>query len=361
MSKKHHIIPIFVPHRGCPHDCVFCNQKKITGLTTDVTEEEVTSTIEEYLKTIPSSNEVLEVAFFGGSFTGIEIEVQKKLLGIANHYKRMGKIDEIRLSTRPDYIDSSILNMLKENGVDSIELGVQSLDEEVLKKSYRGHNAGDVYTAVDLIKDNNFKLGLQMMVGLPGDNEEKAVSTAIKIANLKPDFVRVYPTLVIKETYLEEMYLKGQYESFSIDKTVDICGDILMIFYSRDIPVIRLGLQPTDNVAENKDVVGGPFHPAIRQLVQTKIYNRVLREYFEDHPITNDELIINVNEGEISNLVGQGSSNIRFLKEEFGFRKIKTMGNDISKEYFYIKAGDSQYKIELKEYIEKYITKYIKE
>ncbi|MTI47692.1 MAG: radical SAM protein [Firmicutes bacterium] len=361
MSKKHHIIPIFVPHRGCPHDCVFCNQKKITGLTTDVTEEEVTSTIEEYLKTIPSSNEVLEVAFFGGSFTGIEIEVQKKLLGIANHYKRMGKIDEIRLSTRPDYIDSSILNMLKENGVDSIELGVQSLDEEVLEKSYRGHNAGDVYTAVDLIKDNNFKLGLQMMVGLPGDNEEKAVSTAIKIANLKPDFVRVYPTLVIKETYLEEMYLKGQYESFSIDKTVDICGDILMIFYSRDIPVIRLGLQPTDNVAENKDVVGGPFHPAIRQLVQTKIYNRVLREYFEDHPITNDELIINVNKGEISNLVGQGSSNIRFLKEEFGFRKIKTVGNDISKEYFYIKAGDSQYKIELKEYIEKYITKYIKE
>lgn len=353
MSKKHHIIPIFVPHYGCPHDCVFCNQKKITGLSTDVTDEQVKKIIDEYLETIPKTNEVLEIAFFGGSFTGINEESQEKLLRVAKFYKDSGIINRIRLSTRPDYISPHILEFLKKNGVDVIELGVQSLDENVLHKSSRGHTADDVYKAVELIKGYGFLLGLQMMVGLPGDSKDKAISTAQKIADQYPDFVRVYPTLVIKETYLEEMLLNGNYQPLSLEEAVNICCDILIIFYSRDIPVIRLGLQPTDNVAEDKDIIAGPFHPSIRQLVESRIYNRVLMTFFDNNHIDGDEVVFKVNKGEISNFVGQKSSNIAFLRNRYGFKKIKTYAADISKDFFYTLEGKTQHKIEIKEYVKK--------
>lgn len=360
MSKKHHIIPIFVPHRGCPHGCVFCNQKKITGLGTDVTKDQVKDTIESYLKTIPSSNEILEIAFFGGSFTGIKKEIQRELLSVAKDYKDRGLVENIRLSTRPDYISEDILTLLKENGVNIIELGVQSLDEEVLEKSYRGHTAKEVYKAVELIKGFGFKLGLQMMVGLPKDTKDRAISTATKIAKLKPDFVRIYPTLVIKDTYLEKMYLDGEYFPLSLDNTVDICCDILMIFNYKDIPVIRLGLQPTDNVSLEEDVVAGPFHPSVRQLVESKVYQKILEMFFDRNNIEKKEIVFRVNNKEISNFVGQKARNKEFLKKNYGFGKIKIIGQNISNNHFYIEAGGIQYKVELKKYLEEYIFKYLK-
>ena len=201
---KKRIIPIFVPHRGCPHDCIFCNQKKITGVSTDITSEDVKNIVDEYLTTIDKDANV-EIAFFGGSFTAIDVDIQKSLLSVAKEYVDKGLVNDIRMSTRPDCIDEDILKMLKEYKVSIIELGVQSLDEDVLRDSIRGHHAEEVFKSAKLIKDYGIQLGLQMMVGLPSDAERKCIETARKFIEMKPDCVRIYPTLVVKETGLENL------------------------------------------------------------------------------------------------------------------------------------------------------------
>ncbi len=332
MSNKHYIIPIFVPHLGCPHSCVFCNQKRITGLSTNVTKKDVEEKIEESLKTIPNTKEKLEVAFFGGSFTGIEKEMQKDLLSVPYYYKKEGIIDEIRLSTRPDYIDINILNLLKTFGVDTIELGVQSLDEDVLNASGRGHKKEDVYKAIRLIKDSNFKLGLQMMIGLPKDTREKSLFTAKQIADKKPDCVRIYPTLVIKDTYLEKSYLNDIYTPLSLEKAVDISTDLLLLFEYYNINVIRMGLQPTEKISLGKDVVAGPFHPSFRQLVESNIYKMILEKYFKDlgnFKTFGQRLIIEANKKEISNISGQRSQNINYIKEKYNLKEIKIYSKNV--------------------------------
>ncbi|MPQ44159.1 elongator complex protein 3, partial [Clostridium tarantellae] len=285
MRKKHYIIPIFVPHEGCPHDCVFCNQGKITGekkeiivgpkntLENKVDEKFVNKTIEEYLETIDRKNSIIELSFFGGTFTAIDIKKQKELLEVAKEYKSKKIIDYIRLSTRPDYIDENILEHLKYYNVDIIELGVQSLDEDVLKKSGRGHTTYDVERASKLIKEKDFILGHQIMVGLPGDNFEKDFYTANKSVSMKPDLCRIYPALTIKNTPMEEMYYEGVYKPYSLEEAIDICMKIYNIYIKNNVKVIRIGLQPTDNITEGKDVVAGPFHPAFRELVESKYLN----------------------------------------------------------------------------------------
>lgn len=355
MKIKHHIIPIFVPHVGCPHDCVFCNQKKITGKSTEITSEDVDNTIKSYLKTIPSSNQKLEVAFYGGSFTAIDRDIQKELLGVANYYKQRGLIDRIRLSTRPDCIDIDILNLLKDNGVDIIELGVQSLDQEVLDKSNRGHSKEDVYQAVSLIKDFDFTLGLQMMLGLPGDTKEKSISTAKELIKLKPDIVRIYPTLVVKETYLEKQYFEKKYQPLSLERAVDISSIILMMFELNDINVIRIGLQPTENISsESGEVVSGPFHPSFRQLVESQIYKTILRNFF-DEKFVEEDIKIEISKKEISNIVGQKSENIEMIKKEYNIKRVAINGTGISKERFYIISKQNKYEVVKNLYIEKYL------
>ena len=213
MGKRHFIIPIFIPHKGCPFDCVFCNQKRITGLQKDVTADEVEEHIIKYMDTIPEHIEKhIEIAFYGGSFTGIELNIQKELLSVAYGWKKCGVVKDIRISTRPDYINSFILQHLKEYGVSIIELGVQSMSDYVLEKSGRGHSAQDVFMASKLIKKWDIKLGLQMMLGLPGDSVDQALKTADDLISLNPDFVRIYPTLVIKDTFLENEYYKGRFK-----------------------------------------------------------------------------------------------------------------------------------------------------
>ncbi|MGN0163001.1 MAG: elongator complex protein 3, partial [Candidatus Ornithomonoglobus sp.] len=200
-------IPIFVPHKGCPFDCVFCNQNRITGhiKVKDVTPDEVTETIEEYLATLPKENRAVETAFFGGSFTGIPMEEQSALMERVQPYIEDGRIDGIRLSTRPDYISPEILDNLKRYHVTTIELGVQSMEDSVLKAANRGHTARQVKDAVRLIREYDFDLGLQMMTGLPGDTPQHSIETARQLTPLRPDCVRIYPTLTIKDTYLEKL------------------------------------------------------------------------------------------------------------------------------------------------------------
>ena len=356
VKVKHHIIPIFVPHVGCPHDCVFCNQKKITGMSTDITSKDVDNTIKSYLQTIPKSNQKLEVAFYGGSFTAIDKDIQRELLGVASEYKKKGLIDRIRLSTRPDCIDLGVLDLLKESSVDIIELGVQSLNQEVLDKSNRGHTKEDVYKAVELIRRYDFTLGLQMMLGLPSDDREKSIYTAGELIKLKPDLVRIYPTLVVKDTYLEKSYENHEYKALSIQEAVTTSSIILMMFELEDINVIRIGLQPTENInSESGEVVAGPFHPSFRQFVESKIYGLILNEFLESNEIVGQDLKIEINKKEVSNIVGQKSSNVKVIREKYNLRKVSINGIDMPKGYFYIIDDESKHKIDRKIYIEKYL------
>lgn len=338
---KHYIIPIFVPHLGCPHDCIFCNQRKIASSSTSITEEDVENTINRYLSYFKGES-FIEVAFYGGSFTAIDLDVQQKLLGLALKYKKSNIIDEIRLSTRPDAIDDLALKNLQKYEVDTIELGVQSLNDEVLFKSWRGHSSEEVYEAVRLIKNYGFNLGLQMMVGLPGDTLERSLYTAREFIKLEPQCVRIYPTLVIKDTYLEKLNYKGEYKPLNIDETIEICTPLLMEFYTNNINVIRVGLQVTENIQLGKDVVAGPFHPAFKQLVESNIYKMIISKYLDENLLITGgkKLELYSSSKNISNLAGQKSMNINFLKCKYGFTDIKIYSKEIKMNTIDIKIGD---------------------
>lgn len=330
---KYYNIPIFVPHEGCPFDCVFCNQKHITGSKTRVTEETVKNTIKEYLKTLPREDSYIEAAFFGGSFTGIESDLQELFLSTAYKFVKSGDIDGIRLSTRPDYIDKEILDRLKKYGVTTIELGVQSLDDEVLRKSGRGHDAKAVKNAVKLIKEYDFSLGLQMMTGLVGDTDKKSLKTADKIIKLKPDFVRIYPTLVVKDTYLEKMYNDGKYIPKTLDETVNLCKKLMIKFEKAKIKVIRVSLQTTEEISPNGSIVAGPYDAQFREIVESEIYlDKILKRVKK-----NKNYILYVNSKEISKAIGRKRKNINYLYDKFGLN-IKVIGKDgINKGEFILK------------------------
>ena len=265
---KFKIIPIFVPHKGCPNQCSFCNQKHITGQITETTPKMAKDTIEMYLKTIDTKKFHTEIAFYGGSFTAIDVEYQTSLLKTAYEYVKSGQIKGIRLSTRPDAIDDKILDNLCKFGVTEIELGVQSMCDDVLELNKRGHTSLQVKDAVSLIKKRSFSLGLQMMTGLLGDTYEKSIYTANEICALKPDFVRIYPTLVFNNTDLAEFYRKGEYTPPTLEDTVKLCRELLDIFENRNgIKVIRMGLFMNDNEAK-ENFLAGPYHPRFRELVQ---------------------------------------------------------------------------------------------
>ena len=277
--KKHAIIPIFIPHEGCPHDCVFCNQNKITANIQSVEKKDVQNIIERNLKTIKENNlETVEIAFFGGSFTGIPIEKQSEYLSIAKDYKDRGLIDKIHLSTRPDYIDEEILSNLKFYGVDVIELGVQSFDAEVLKASNRGHSLSCVHRSSKLVKDWGFELGLQLMIGLPLDTHEKSIQSALEVVKIAPSIARLYPTIIIKDTELEEMYLRGDYKALSLDNAINTTKEMYKILTGAGINVIRIGLKSSDIINESGDIYGETFHPAFSQLVTGEI----AKDFFEN-------------------------------------------------------------------------------
>ncbi|MEG2983428.1 MAG: radical SAM protein [Peptostreptococcaceae bacterium] len=313
---KKRIIPIFVPHRGCPHDCIFCNQKKITGVSTDITSDDVRNIIDEYLTTIDKDASI-EIAFFGGSFTAIDMDIQRSLLSVAKEYVDKNIVDDIRMSTRPDCINDEILTMLKEYKVSIIELGVQSLDDKVLIDSVRGHSDEDVFESVKLIKKYGIKLGLQMMIGLPSDTEDKCIYTAKKFIELKPDCVRVYPTLVVRETGLEKLLEESKYIPFTLEESIEIVKKVLILFYINDINVIRVGLQATEDIAIGKEVLAGPYHPAYRELVESKMYGDYI-EYLINKYEAEKNITVLVNKKNVSRILGNKKSNVKNIKEKYG-------------------------------------------
>lgn len=320
-KKKQYIIPIFVPHLGCPNDCSFCNQRKISGQLKKVTENDVRDTIEYYLNNFKDRKAYKEVAFFGGSFTGIDVEEQNKLLSVAYDYIKEKKIDGIRISTRPDYIDKSILKRLKKYKVKTIELGVQSSNDFVLKRCKRGHNFEDVKKASKLIRRYRFTLGHQMMVGLPESSALDDLNTAKDLIKLKPKIVRIYPVLVIKGTELEKEMNNGKYEPLSVEQAVERCKEIMYLFNKKKIKVIRIGLQSTDTICspdkETSEVVGGPYHETFRQLVEASIYYDYIIDKIKNFNMNVKEVLIRVNPQDVNNVVGYKKENITKIKEVY--------------------------------------------
>ncbi len=330
---KQYVIPIFVPHLGCPNDCVFCNQNKISGQKTNVTKEDVNKTIEYYLEHIKEPDKNIEVAFFGGSFTGIEEEVQNELLGAAYEFIKAGKVDSIRISTRPDYINKDILKRLKKYKVKTIELGVQSANDYILKKSARGHTFADVKKASKLIRRYGFRLGHQMMVGLPDSTKIDEINTAKSLIKLRPKMVRIYPVLVIKGTKLEKDYENGTYKPLTVVQAVEICKELVRMFDNRNIDVIRVGLQNTDEITnpelDNSEVVAGPFHPAFRQLVETSMWYDAIVEKIKKLNVKVKKVQVEVNSQDVNNVIGHKKENIIKLKDTYDVDLIVNQNDEI--------------------------------
>ncbi len=306
---KHINVALFVPHEGCPHTCSFCNQKTISGTVKKLTKEDIDSAVKIATeKEYDRANS--EIAFFGGSFTAIDREYMVYLLESAFQYVRKGLFKGIRCSTRPDAIDEEILSLLKKYGVTAVELGAQSMDDEVLSLNERGHTAEDVAKASVLIKEHGFELGLQMMTGLYGDTDEKTILTAEKIIALKPETVRIYPTVVLENTALEKFYKQGIYKPQTTEEATEICSKLLEMFTDAGIKVIRLGLHSGGNVEDG--YVAGAYHPALRELCESRLYlEKCIREIRKNNHGNN--ITVYVNPSEISKMTGQKKSNILAL------------------------------------------------
>jgi histone acetyltransferase (RNA polymerase elongator complex component) len=314
MKKKHFNIPVFIPELACPFQCIYCNQKKISGCLKVPSAEEINKIISAYLSTIPKGGCETELAYFGGNFTGLNLDEQEEFLKIAQPFIAQGRISGIRISTRPDYITQNVLQLLKKYHVKTIELGAQSMDNEVLKQSGRGHTAEDTIRASGMIKEEGFSLGLQMMIGLPGDTLRKAIDTARKIVELNADSTRIYPALVIKGTVLEVLYRKGKYHPLSLDEAVTWSKELLKIFENANVKVIRIGLHPSEGLITGEDLVAGPFHPSFRELVLTEIWNDLLKPLIKNR---GHQIEITVAPEQLNYAIGYGAKNRKFLQKTF--------------------------------------------
>ena len=341
MSEKY-IIPIFVPHLGCPNECVFCNQRSISGQMKNITIEEVKETIERFLKSFKDETVEREIAFFGGSFTAIDIKFQEELLQTAYEYIKQKKVSYIRISTRPDYIDKERLKLLKKYGVKVIELGVQSTNDYILKKCKRGHTFEDVKKASKLIRRSGFILGHQMMIGLPESTRLDELKTAKDLAKLKPKMIRLYPVLVIKNTELEQQYKNKEYEPITLNQAVETCKELCYFFARKKINVIRIGLQNTDIISNpkniNSEVVAGPYHEAFGQLVEDGIwYDRILAK-IKKFNIKVIQIEIEANPEDINNVIGHKKENLKKLKEIYDVDVMIKQNKDVAKGKFNIRV-----------------------
>lgn len=303
---SHSNISIFIPHIGCTCRCSFCNQICITNTTKMPTTVEIDNAVEQALKSKKFDKTNGQLAFFGGSFTAIDKELMIYYLECGYKHIQKGNISSIRISTRPDAINDDILEILKHYGVKSIELGAQSMCDDVLIANNRGHLSADVYNASEKIKNFGFELGLQMMIGLYRSSFEKDFFTAKEFINIRPDTVRVYPTVVIKNTELEKLYISEEYSPLSVDEASKQGAIILKDFYDNNIKVIRFGLHSIDE----ESFVAGAFHPALSEIAQSYIY----RSLIENKINKSGFYTVFVNSREISKLIGQKKSNIEYFK-----------------------------------------------
>lgn len=315
----HFNIPIFIPHLGCPFQCVFCNQKYISGIQKAPDIEEVHAIIRQKLSTINGHGARVELAFFGGSFTCLSLEEQRLYLEAVKPYIAENKINGIRISTRPDFIDDEKLQLLKQFQVKTIELGVQSMNESTLKKVSRGHHVADVRNAAKMIKRYNIALGIQTMVGLPGEDSTMELETAREVIALQPDCVRIYPLLVLQDTKLEQWYASGKYMPLTLPEAVERVAAILEMYIANDINVIKVGLHPSDEYAPGGKLVAGPFHPSLREMAMTKVWKRNFVQHLLPTQKINSQqdITIRVADSQYNYAIGYKSENKSYLKQYF--------------------------------------------
>ena len=343
--KKEYIIPIFVPHLGCPNNCTFCNQKRISGQTKMVTAQDVKNTIDFFLKHFRDDYKYVEVAFFGGSFTAIDEKTQVELLEAVQEYIQNKKVNSIRISTRPDCIDKEILKRMKKYHVKTIELGVQSTNNYILKRCKRGHTYEDTKKASKLIRRYGFILGHQMMVGLPESTKQDEINTAKELIRLRPKIVRIYPVLVIKDTELADEYERGDYTPFTVGQAVERCKDIVDLFNRNKINVIRVGLQNTEEITdpgtEKSSVIAGPYHPAFRQLVESSMwYDSIVNKIKKVNAKVKKVKII-ANDVNVNNIIGHKKENIEKLKDVYDVEVVIEKSEEIKPGKFKIEIVES--------------------
>ena len=343
--KKEYIIPIFVPHLGCPNNCTFCNQKRISGQTKMVTAQDVKDTIDFFLKHFRDDYKYVEVAFFGGSFTAIDEKTQVELLEAVQEYIQNKKVNSIRISTRPDCIDKEILKRMKKYHVKTIELGVQSTNNYILKRCKRGHTYEDTKKASKLIRRYGFILGHQRMVGLPESTKQDEINTAKELIRLKPKIVRIYPVLVIKDTELADEYERGDYTPLTVGQAVERCKDIVDLFNRNKINVIRVGLQNTEEITdpgtEKSSVIAGPYHPAFRQLVESSMwYDSIVNKIKKVNAKVKKVKII-ANDVNVNNIIGHKKENIEKLKDVYDVEVVIEKSEEIKPGKFKIEIVES--------------------
>ena len=331
---RNRIIPLFIPHAGCPCACVFCDQKKITGMDTPVTPEQVQREIEAAL---PWAGRGCQLAFYGGSFTAMRWETQEKLLRAAAPYLRDGSIESIRLSTRPDAVDEETAARLKTYGVTTVELGCQSMDNRVLELSGRGHTHEDTLRASRLLRQGGFSQVLQMMTGLPGDDGSASIATAEQLIALKPQGVRIYPTVVLKNTALHWMMLRGDYQPQNVEAAVALCANIYEKFLAAGIPVIRVGLNPTEDLSGG-EAVAGAYDPALGERVLSRMYRNRAEMLLQRQPEVRNAVLL-VHPRRISVMVGQKRENICYLRERFRLSSIKVLPHTGTEWEIFLKNG----------------------
>ena len=305
-------ISVFIPHIGCPHKCSFCDQRCISGEVKAPTAAEVTRLLEGQAEHLRERETRAEIAFFGGSFTAVPREYMVSLLAAAKSaVERFPEVySGIRCSTRPDCIDEDIIHTLQHYGMTAIELGAQSMDDGVLSLNDRGHSAEDVRRASALIKAAGIELGLQMMTGLYGDSEKAVLHTMREFIKLAPKTVRVYPTVILRGTRLGELYQRGEFTSFDFEQTVEFCAALLREFTKSGISVIRMGLHASADV--ESAMLGGVYHPAFREIVESRLMLDELRERLEGLP--KGEYTVYTSKRNISKATGQRRCNIERLK-----------------------------------------------
>lgn len=313
MAQFHYNVPVFIPQAGCPFQCVFCNQNRISGAAASPGPEQIKAEIDKCLDTIPGGAET-QIAFFGGSFTGLPMSEQEEYLKIAADYIQKGLARSVRISTRPDYIDKPRLALLKSYGVTDIELGAQSLDDDVLRRSGRGHTAADAMRASELIRSEGFSLGLQMMIGLPGDTREKSMKTGRAIIDAGAHSTRIYPALVIRETRMERWYAQGKYKPLDLQEAVEWSAELMEMFEKAGVRTLRVGLHPSEGLLSGENLVAGPFHVSFRELVLSEIWRARLSKLSH---VENTGMSIYVRPSEINYAIGYKSCNRNRLLERF--------------------------------------------
>ena len=315
------VVPFFISHLGCPHRCVFCDQEKIAGARGVLPGAgEMLEKIARYRASSPGRE--LEAAFYGGTFTALPREDQEFLLAALKPLLASGELSSLRLSTRPDAVDPETASFLKAMGVATVELGVQSMNDEVLALSGRGHSARDAERAVRLLQGAGLHVGVQLMPGLPGDSEERSLDSLRRVLLLEPSFLRIYPTLVLAGTGLADLYLAGSFLPQSLDQAVSLCKRMLLAARRAGVPVIRLGLQPTAELEAPGVLLAGPYHPAFGQLVESELCYDLMCELVAGIP-EGSRVSFLAPAGRTSDLVGQGRRNLARLCERFGVGVIK--------------------------------------